>query len=54
MKNQEVHVQVRHMHQLDKYKVQWQGRYLFVMSVTKRLEQTLDRKKKWIECVNTA
>ena len=24
------------------------------MSATKRLGQTLDRKKKWIECVNTA
>ena len=24
------------------------------MSVTKRLAQMLDRKKKWIECVNTA
>ena len=42
------------MHQLDKNKVQRQDRHLFEMSVTKRLGQMLDRKKKWIECVNTA
>ena len=42
------------MHQLDRNKVQWQDRHLFEMSATKRLVQTLDRKKKWIECVNTA
>jgi hypothetical protein len=34
--------------------VQQQDRHLFEMSVTKRLAQMLDRKKKWIECVNTA
>ena len=42
------------MQQLDRNKVQRQDRHLFEMSVTKRLGQTLDRKKKWIECVNTA
>ena len=53
--NQEVNAQVRQIHQLDKYKVQQQDRHLFKkMSVTKRLAQMLDRKKKWIECVNTA
>ena len=52
--NQEVDAQVRWMHQLDKSKVQRQDRHLFEMSDTKRLAQTLDRKKKWIECVNTA
>ena len=52
--NQDVDAQVRQMHQLDKNKVQWQDRHLFEMSVTKRLGQTLDRKKKWIEFVNTA
>ena len=53
-KNQEVDAQVRRIHQSDRNKVQQQDRHLFDMSVTKRLEQTLDRKKKWIECVNTA
>ena len=43
--NQEVDAQVRRMHQLDKNKVQRQDRHLFEMSVTKRLGQTLDRKK---------
>ena len=42
------------MHQSDRNKVQWQDRHLFDMLVTNRLEQMLDRKKKWIECVNTA
>jgi hypothetical protein len=53
-KNQEVDAQVRRMHQLDRNKVQLQDRHLFEMSATKRLVQMLDRKKKWIECVNTA
>ena len=52
--NQEVNAQVRQIHQLDRNKVQQQDRHAFEMSVTKRLAQTLDRKKKWIECVNTA
>ena len=52
--NQEVNAQVRQIHQLDKNKVQRQDRHLFEMSVTKRLGQISDRKKKWIECVNTA
>jgi hypothetical protein len=46
--NQEVDAQVRQMHQLDRNKMQRQDRHLFEMSVTKRLGQTLDRKKKWI------
>ena len=52
--NQEVDAQDRQMHHLDRNKVQLQDRHLFEMSVTKRLGQMLDRKKKWIECVNTA
>ena len=52
--NQEVDAQVRRMHQLDKNKVQQQDRHLFEMSVTKRLAKSLNTKKKWIECVNTA
>ena len=53
-KNQEVNAQVRRIHQSNKNKVQRQDRHLFDMSVAKRLAQTLDRKKKWNECVNTA
>ena len=52
--NQEVNAQVRRIHQSDRNKVERQDRHLFEMSVTKRLAQMLDRKKKWIECVNTA
>ena len=52
--NQEVDAQVRQMHQFDKNKVQRQDGHLFDMSATKRLGKMLDRKKKWIECVNTA
>ena len=53
-KNQEIKSQVRRIHQSDRNKVQRQDRHLFDMSVTTRLEQTLDRNKNWIECVNTA
>ena len=53
-KNQKADAQVRQIYQLDTNKVQRQDRHLFEMSVTKRLEQILDRKRKWIECVNTA
>ena len=53
-KNQEVNAQVRRIHQSNKNKVQRQDRHLFEMSVTKRLEQTLDREKKWIECIALA
>ena len=52
--NQEVDAQVRRMNQIDRNIVQQQVRHLFEMSVTKRLAQLLDRKKKWIKCVNTA
>jgi hypothetical protein len=51
---QEVDAQVRWIHQLDRNKVRRQDRHLFEMSDTKRLAQMLDRKRKWIECVNTA
>ena len=53
-KNQEVDAQVRRIHHLDRNKVQQQDRHLFEMSVTKRLAKSLNTKKKWIECVNTA
>ena len=53
-KNQEVDAQVRRIHQSNRNKVQQQDMHLFEMSVTKRLGQMLDRKKKGIECVNTA
>ena len=53
-KNQEINAQVQRIHQSDRNRVQQHDRHLFDMSVTKRLEQTLDRKKKWIECVTTA
>ena len=49
-----MNAQVRWVQKSDRNKVQGQDRHLFEMSVTKRLEQTLDREKKWIECVNTA
>ena len=44
-KNQEVNAQVRWIHQSDRNKVQWHDRHLLDMSVTKRLEKILDRKK---------
>ena len=53
-KNLEINAQVRQIHQSDRNNVQQQDRHLFVIPATKRLEQMLDRKKKWIECVNTA
>lgn len=53
-KIQEINAQVRQIHQSDRSKVQQQGRHLFDLSVPKRLEQTLDGRKKWIECANTA
>ena len=53
-KNHKINAKVRRIHQSNQNKKQQQDRHLFDMSVTKRLEQTLDRKKKWIECVNTA
>ena len=52
--NQEINAQVRWIHLSDRNKVQRQDRHLFDMSVTNRLAQLLDRKKKWIECVYTA
>ena len=53
-KNQEVNAQIRRMHQTDRKQVRRHDRHLFDMSATKRMEQTLERKQKWIECVNTA
>ena len=52
-KNQEINAQVQRIHQSDRNRVQQHDRHLFDMSVTERLEQTLERKKKWIECVTT-
>ena len=53
-KNQETNAQVQQIHQSDRNRVQQHDRHLFDVSVTKRLEQTLDRKEEWIECVTTA
>ena len=45
-KNQEINAQVQQIHQSDRNRVQQHDRHLFDMSLTKRLEQTLDRKRK--------
>ena len=53
-KNQEVNAQVSQIHQSERSKVKRQDRHLFDLSFMKKLAQTLNRKKKWVECVNTA
>ena len=42
------------MHRADKSRVQGMDRHLFTLSLKKWLEQSLDRKQKWVECVRIA
>jgi hypothetical protein len=42
------------MHRADKFRVRGTDRHLFTLSLKKRLEQSLDRKPKWVECVTIA
>jgi hypothetical protein len=42
------------MHRTDKFTVQGMDRHLFTLSLKKQLEQSLDRKQKWVECVTIA
>ena len=42
------------MHRADKFRVRGMDRHIFTLSLKKRLEQSLDRKQKWVECVTIA
>jgi hypothetical protein len=42
------------MHRADIFRVQGMDRHLFTLSLKKRLEQSLDRKPKWVECITIA
>ena len=42
------------MHRADKLRVQGMDRHLLTLCLKKRLEQSLDRKQKWVECVTIA
>ena len=53
-KTQEINKQIRAMHRADKFRVQGMDRHLFTLSLKKRLDQSLDRKQKWVECVRIA
>ena len=47
-KNQQIDAKVRLLHQAEKKKGRHQGMYVFDTSITKKLEQVLDRKQKGI------
>ena len=42
------------MHRADKFRVRGIDRHLFTLSLKKQLEQSLDRKQKWVEYVTIA
>ena len=42
------------MHRADKFRVRGMDRHLFTLSLKKQLEQSLNRKQKWVECVTIA
>ena len=50
-KTLEINKQIRAMHRADKFRVRGMDRHLFTLSLKRRLEQSLDRKQKWVECV---
>ena len=53
-KTQEINKQIKAKHKADKLRVRGMDRHLFTLSFKKRLEQSLDRKPKWAECVMIA
>jgi hypothetical protein len=53
-KSQEINKQIKVMHRADKFRVRGMDRHLFTLSLKKRLEQSFDRKQKWVECVTIA
>ena len=53
-KTQEIDKQIQTMHRADKFRVRGMERHLFTLSLKRRLEQSLDRKQKWDECVTIA
>ena len=53
-KTQEINKQIQAIHKADKFRVRDMDRHLFTLSLKKRLEQSLDRKQKWVECVTIA
>jgi hypothetical protein len=50
-RNQEINKQIKAIQRADKFRVQSIDRHLFTLSLKKQLEQSLDRKQKWVECV---
>ena len=53
-KTQEINKQIKTMHRADKFRVQGMDRHLFTLSLNRQMEQSLDRKQKWVECVTIA
>ena len=53
-KTQEINEQIKTMHRADKFRVRGMDRHLLTLSRKRRLEQSLDRKQKWVECVTIA
>ena len=53
-KTKEINKQIKTMHRADKFRVRGIDRHLFTLSLKRRLEQSLDRKQKWVECVTIA
>ena len=54
MKTREINKQIQAMHRADKFMVRGMDRHLFTLSLKRQLEQSLDRKQKWVECVTIA
>jgi hypothetical protein len=53
-KTLEINKQIKAMHRADKFRVRGMDSHLFTLSLKKRLEQSLDKKQKWVECVTIA
>jgi hypothetical protein len=53
-KTQEINKQIKEIQRADKFRVRNIDRHLFTLSLNKRLEQSLDRKQKWVKCVTIA
>ena len=53
-KTLEINKQIQVIDRTDKLRVQGMDRHLFTLSLKKQLEQSLDRKQKWVECATIA